>query len=671
MDGTVDRTAPSTGLAEDGDMAQQLSFSLGESPPGASVPEDEAGGGHLYLYANNNNLRHFLSQDAVVCRDGFETDIYSTSVASLFPWGILLTVQECSRETLEQFRADEGVYPVALEVHDASCQALQGLLISREYQARHGDLRELVPGRDVAVLIPGWVPMSSVVAAHFRSQEELDRFVGVTPANIDYNERLFRVSPAVFEGQWELSSGALTRLEDALSQEAREARAAIPRWHRRNRIRASLFASMAGFENRLSEGVSLHFDGVLVELLSRLVGHSRRFAVRKQMQCLHRALAERLTGLGLPVEFSAEQIRGNDGTAFRHWHWAASLIDGGPGDFELETLVRESTAKSRRSSAAKQIDELAYKLVLGMVLESPSQLPAEFLALFQERFQRCIEPLDLPEVPLSSYREALRRIENIEKGYEKISFNWGKGLSTLEALMVFQSAPGAGDFRRLLEKMETFCLPPYLRRVVWSLFGMLHGMAPIGREFKRQREFLRLSEVITSPSTASSLQPTDRPDRQSRAPGGDERSCDGASGRNRYLVVSSEGIELPVTIVDVSRQARRWLLELLGGPLAAEVQAAVLECPDIDVPGRFTLWESHFTGRTFKVVIGEGDTAIQTRAKPVVTRSWHDWDGFRREYLDDRRAFAALFSADAVSSLSARLTDVMRDSGEPGGPLPV
>ena len=120
------------------------------------------------FYTNNNNLRTYLTHDALISRNHILSDMDDISFGDITNWGIILSKKALSKETINEYskigNPRDNIYPVVLELKKANVSAY---LIDNEYKRRKGKLGTFTNDKHCCAVVYGYLPMSLVKRIHF------------------------------------------------------------------------------------------------------------------------------------------------------------------------------------------------------------------------------------------------------------------------------------------------------------------------------------------------------------------------------------------------------------------------------------------------------------------------------------------------------------------------
>lgn len=595
----------------------------------------------MYFYTNINNLRHFGSLDAVVSRDCFQTPNFDDSFGSLISGGLLLAGRSLSASIFETFRQD--VNPVVLEFDLHESRSLRGFIVGDETVARP-IVGNLPHGDEIRLLVVlGYLPMSLVRRIVFRSKPEMVDFQALKFKGLEFDESKFTVDPSLFSGDYLPDMSLVQELSSSLGNDLSHAlRGTVLQ---RDRLRGSLLAASGGLA--LSHGISLdvNFDKGILQLFGRL-RNIREYSFSDECVAIGLELGDLLRPLGLFLEANLCALP-SDPTPFPYWDdCMRSFKQGTFESFDSETIGGVGTEAL--------CDRIAYECILtGLRDELSGQFrPVEFLSAFLDRFNE-LAPQRLPETRLAEfeilrkrYQDGVGLVARVVNQYEKASDvlkNWQGRFYSLKSFMTFATAYSPDSYSDLESRLGKYVLTPYEKRLVWSMYGMLNGVGPLGESIKQRKDLLTLTELVVH-SYGSTSELSDLSDEleenfaqimREQVVNPARISQDGVAVVNLW---SKVGFGLSFKITDTVEPIRLAVLkQLKGANENLGIKGLILS--SIPVPERYTCFVTEVDQWLSIDHAGQGLRIKHKRPSISTKRMWDNWDLYVSEFLQRPEVF--------------------------------
>jgi hypothetical protein len=316
----------------------------------------------------------------------------------------------------------------------------------------------------------------------------------------------------------------------------------------------------------------------------------------------------------------------------------------------------EENRDKNQDNQERILDEFAYKLTLYLLFEGNESRPLDFLKVFEEEFNKNASKY-CPDMgaTINQYKDDINTIRKVIQGTRpKTSF--AKNRHTLDAIMYLCLAYDIDKFDALNSKLQSFELSADLRRIIWSFFGMLHGISPLGREFKNDKICSYLSNIIVH----RNLKYSEIPNRLLSLQSLNRQIVEHESFKSmqEHIIFSEGKIPFPIIISDVEEPIRKQLLTMINNGQTEQVQKVLFEF--FKVPNEYIKWTTVHNGDIDIEYRGTKHT-IYSKEEPVKNKIFDEkmWDVFRQGFLEDKASFKKfLLEKESIPKINASLNQL-------------
>ncbi len=597
-----------------------------------------------YVYTNNFNFRHILSMDSVLPLRFFETDIFRPFPGGKIDWGILITKEPLMGEILQQFEdAEEGsLYTIILEYQIEKGVQIPAYIVNTNYEQKLGLLEDLLLPTSTFAIIPGYLPVQAITKIHFRSEQLLKEFITIKSANIEFDEKRCSITPDLFSGQLEIEEGRILELFNSISVPVELYKRQITL---RNKIKASLIVSYYSYIQEIEHELRTNFDHTFLDVIAEIKGdisHSSETEIGNilnQIKELKKFDVKKISSL----------MKLKDNTPFRYLAWTKKLLL----DKSLEqNLAGHVQAADEDVEAFSDI--ISYKILLYLLCEAspdnfnPKLLLQSFLQEFRDRMPHLITEKNLPsfdQVALR-YEKAIKNIQSVLDGLGgkivDLLANWPQNFITLKGLLVFLTAYSPNDYHKLQEKLQKFPLNSFEKRIIWSLYGMLNGMAPLGYEVKKDFQLLKRIDAATAIALNCDYVPR-KPYEEAyyqRMP----TTVKFSKGKDEsIIIVTTNGIEYFINILNSRSLLWNRVKTLLADKnYENNIKELLLNCRESEPYACYRIQATQYR-------YDKGDIILNSH--PQIRKEWGNWNSFKDQYFENQQSFEKL-SNESMQSLS-------------------
>jgi len=590
----------------------------------------------VYLYTNINNLRHFTSLDAVVAHKYFQTDIYTESFGSIFPFYLLLTTKPISQNILGQFNFD--VNPVILEFDLRDIPFENCLFLNSEYLITQLSYDKAELKRDTLLLVPGYIPMCLVKKIIFQSETELRDFKATKFRSMESDYSKFYYNSTSFNGDYKPELKKLYELASTTTIENQKE--LIYTLHRRDRLRGSLLAASGDYEINLSDNLSVNFDCDFLNLCANLT-KNYDYNLNNEFKEINLFLESWSRNKGMLVEMDFSKMP-KDPTPFSNLvKWPFSNHNHFNVDLTLEKIC----------------DIYAYELILLKLIDSDSQSfkPIDFINNFINEFgNKALSIIPSSYVAdfdhlYGRYKKASEHIKLVIEQKEKaidVLKRYPSEFNTLKTFMVFASKYSADSYMDLINKLGKFNLTPFEKRMVLSMYGMLNGVSPLGESLKRRKDLLIITELIAQQNEINKAFPNFSSILERKLSNKSSYNINNDSGTDevtysKVVISSLIGLDLTIKITDSIEPIRSLVISQLNSSDIEEIKNNILL--HLHIPDVYIAYETEFEDKAYKVEITLKGFRIRHSKKVITSKKvWDKWDLYKKEVIENRTSFHSL-----------------------------
>lgn len=240
--------------------------------------------------------------------------------------------------------------------------------------------------------------------------------------------------------------------------------------------------------------------------------------------------------------------------------------------------------------------------------------------------------------------------------------NWPTHFSTLKCLLIFLNSPRANHLERLLSGMERFLLTPFEKRIIWTFYGMLHGISVLGHQFKRHRSSLFLSDLL-----AHWVLPNDLSNALFPKPKKYDYSNiqvnflpkpfqDNDSDLISVQLITGLGLPLNAIVVDSLEKLRKRIIKELNNRHFEENLKRILI--ESEKSNEYIQWEIKLSGK-FAVRPEKFQNKIYSKNEPIIQKQWPNkaWIAFKKKYIGSKDGFKKLCSE---SDIRAKIENLLK-----------
>ena len=594
----------------------------------------------VYLFSNINNLRHFTSLDAIVSRNYFQTDIYSESLSSILPSYLLMTSAFPANNVLAKFNLEINQVVLEFDLQDIPFEKCLTLRSDYTLSQLSHDNTELI--QDSLLLIPAYIPMCLVKKIIFRSEEEMRDFKATKFRSMESDYSKFTYSSAPFNGEFEID---VNKLYDLVSETKIDTpKELLNTLRRRDRLRGLLLAASNGVELNISDTLSINIDSDYLRLCANLM-KNYEYSLQDDYKEINWILSSWFERKGMLVEIDFTKLL-KDPTPFPILNkWPLNTTNYISDDLSLETIC----------------DRYAYDLILSRLLDSDPLFfkPIEFLDNFMTEFGDKT-PTIIPATYVSEfdhlfnrYKKASEFIKLVIGQKEKVIDvlkRYQNDFNTLKAFMIFATASSPDNFIDLHNKLGKFNLTSFERRMVWSLYGMLNGVSPLGETLKQRRDLLIITELVVQQNELNDSLPifsyalekllANKTNRNI------EKVTEDIEGAYSLTISSQIGMDITIKVNDPIEPIRNLVINQLSRfDVVDKIKREILLY--INIPNKYVAYETEYEDRDFKVEITPKGFRIR-HYKQILTskKVWEKWDLFKKEIIEERKTFASQTKED-------------------------
>lgn len=609
------------------------------------------------VYTNTNNLRHILSMDEILCKSLFQTG-YSQSFSNLIDWGIIVTHRPLANEffsTFENCNLDnEGnkaqlnkdtIYQVALKVTLDDLADIKAILVDNQYNLEESLLKNYSKEKHISAVIKGFIPAFCIKAIFFRDENQKEEFSSTEMDNIYVDDSKLEVDDNLFNGDFKPDTDKLSELlKDKVDDDF------LKKAKRRQRIRSSLFAALMDFKLTISDELGVYFDEVFMKFISKLL--------KKDNYNFNEDLKNMLEQLkGKLVEMPNANETPTDSTPFRYFY--EDILEEKRPLNDNESIYDRNLFNSLINYF---IDSNSFDLESG---EFKEKLFRE-ANIDDEKGKACIyEYLTKIKKTKSGAYSAKQLVEEIEKDPKKPL--------TLIALTALYGSSAPEDFNNLEGKFDSYRLDPFLSRLTLSMYGAVNYMWCFGREYKKNKGLLILTDLLAMKMLGEEYQKViDKVIKKNELKNlhfevvsSSENESNLLRGNIEY-VESKLGLQLPVYISDVYEETRKKFLEkiesspLFVGKLRKKIEEEInLPEARINLPNGYFSKEKtieiHSTIKVKETCEGKTDTqSVSLESHCIEEKNSIDQESWNRihELFENQDLFRKTFDKESLKRLN-------------------
>lgn len=428
----------------------------------------------FYVYTNNNNLRHILSQNEIMSKDFFETDKYYESFSTLIDWGILLTDKKCSSSFLNNFKDDyQNLYPVVLKVNLNHLLNQNAYLIKNDYTTFFNKIGNYDSSKHFGLIIPVFLPAFVIETICFNSEEEKKRYTSLLMRNIFLESYDYEVNSDLFNGDYAFDIQKLKCIEGKNFSEPQDK---IKNFIQlRRKIRAGIIAAFGNFKYNVTNELFLNFDKLFLSLFEFLIPNYNSSEdwnkIKKQF---------------LEKPLTNAQALWDDNTLF---------------PAILKNLF-ESNSSSPFLSSSNMVEKdriLDEKISLFLVetFIKGKELERDNFRNFLDSLENNLCETENGFHKIRSYIDTIFKIKHSEISIRDAVLTLNNAFMSLKSLIFLMSMNPQDTLNDILYKLEQYKTNPFFKRLTLFYYGLMKGLSPLDADFKKNQTVLVLSDFLS------------------------------------------------------------------------------------------------------------------------------------------------------------------------------
>ena len=601
------------------------------------------------FYTNNNNLRTYLTHDALISRNHILSDMDDISFGDSTNWGIILCNKALSKETINEYskigNPRDNIYPVVLELKKANVSAY---LIDNEYKRRKGKLITFTNDKHCCAVVYGYLPMSLVKNIHFREDQNRELFGSTAFGNIEFDKSMFFTTPELFDGELSINKADITPVIKKIKVPKISYQVSIM-----DKIRGVIHASIEGYENKISDSFLLKFNLGLLSNIASIYNLSNDEAQDDYKNMLNKIDSWYRKKVDTKDKFSYDPKTDIDPTPFNIMFLIKELLNDKISDESILLKVKEIDFDSLNQKCDNGAFLLALKRLLSYDSKSfsPQSYLTDLLIDIKDNLHWLItdkEESELDEIVLR-YEKAINKITQNLTGFGgRLSLlleNWPSDFYTLKTLLIFLPTSSVDKFPGLLKKLHRYNLTEHERRMIWTYFGILHGMSAIGYQFKKDKSALLLSDMLThfiinDKHTPNNVYPIPKKYTKSNITLIENSVNKSDPDELSLTITNGIGLQFGVVYTDANEILRNKIIQLIyNHSFVSKFQEILVE--NSKLADEYIDWiikskQVEITSKNNQVKMNFG------KNKPSIEGNWSGWDDFVSKYINSQDGFKRL-----------------------------
>ena len=258
------------------------------------------------------------------------------------------------------------------------------------------------------------------------------------------------------------------------------------------------------------------------------------------------------------------------------------------------------------------------------------------------------EESELDEIVLR-YEKAINKITQNLTGFGgRLSLlleNWPSDFYTLKTLLIFLPTSSVDKFPGLLKKLHRYNLTEHERRMIWTYFGILHGMSAIGYQFKKDKSALLLSDMLThfiinDKHTPNNVYPIPKKYTKSNITLIENSVNKSDPDELSLTITNGIGLQFGVVYTDANEILRNKIIQLIyNHSFVSKFQEILVE--NSKLADEYIDWiikskQVEITSKNNQVKMNFG------KNKPSIEGNWSGWDDFVSKYINSQDGFKRL-----------------------------
>lgn len=594
------------------------------------------------IFTNNNNIRHYMSNDSIISASRFTTDIYNQSFSDIIPNGILMTKIPLSAKSLDETynnMISDVLFPIAILVDFPSVINIPCSLFNKNLELVNTTLDNFIPSEHLFVYMEGVIPYSFTTKVIFRNKSELNNFASTKISNIEFDESLFEIGENYFKGNIEISADLLN---DSIKKSTLIQNNDSEDYNLRPKIRAIVQSLLASFNQNIEDSVLVTFDDFTLQLLKEIF-QTKRHSTEKELSEITNLTKDFLSQNY--IWLNIQKINLSNMFLLTHIDIHVlfyNIINN------VDLYIQEPTALKK--NIEKYFDVIATQIALKTIVKSSASnfnQKAFLTSFFNELLDYVPEDASIDELSKidsikERYGKAHNSIINIIDSYGNLSSQldkWPKNFQTIKALLFFVTTYDRLKASDLTIKLSKFAknLNPNDIRLIWMFWSALNGMVYLNYSFKSKRNLLYLSDMLTHAIFSNGLVKNNY---FNFHPKYSKKSISVSSSPDSIIVTTGLGFNFEIKMLVSIESIHLKLINLLSNDKNLYLRDIFL---DHHLSDEYTSWVIKPNEKNEILIkqIGKG-IEIFLNEKPSIEKVWKNWNDFFTKFIINKSAFQRL-----------------------------